>query len=172
MSIFIKPFQNNIREWVSYRLQEKIADEQEKIDKPRTREATKIRSAENIERYRRQLTDIGSVKTFRYGTGSDYSNGVLGHSDILKIGPEFIAVHALMQTVLARRFPVIFVDESQDTDPDFVEALCLVARTVPLGFCLGFFGDPVQKIYMQGAGPISLEEGWVMLEKPENFRCP
>lgn len=168
----IKPFQNNIREWVSYRLQEKIADEQEKIDKPRTREATKIRSAENIERYRRQLTDIGSVKTFRYGTGSDYSNGVLGHSDILKIGPEFIAVHALMQTVLARRFPVIFVDESQDTDPDFVEALCLVARTVPLGFCLGFFGDPVQKIYMQGAGPISPEEGWVMLEKPENFRCP
>lgn len=168
----IKPFQNNLREWVSNRLREKIAEEQEKIDKPKTKEATKIRAAENIERYERQLTEIGAVKSFRYGTGSDYSNGVLGHSDILKIGPEFIAGHALMQTVLTRRFPVIFVDESQDTDPAFVDALRQVAHSVPLGFCLGFFGDPVQKIYMQGAGLIPLEEGWEMLEKPENFRCP
>lgn len=168
----IKPFQNNLREWVSNRLQGKIAEEQEKIDNPRTREATKVRAAENIERYNRQLTEIDAVKSFRYGTGSDYANGVLGHSDILKIGPEFIAGHALMQTLLTRRFPVIFVDESQDTDPAFVDALREVARAVPLGFCLGFFGDPVQKIYMQGAGPIPPEEGWETLEKPENFRCP
>lgn len=168
----IKPFQNNLREWVRNRLHEKIAEEQEKIDNPRTREATKARAAENIERYNRQLTEINAVKSFRYGTGSDYANGVLGHSDILKIGPEFIAGHALMQTLLTRRFPVIFVDESQDTDPAFVDALREVARAVPLGFCLGFFGDPVQKIYMQGAGPIPPEEGWETLEKPENFRCP
>ena len=168
----IKPFQNNLRDWVRNRLQEKISEEQVKIDKPRTREATKVRAAENIERYRLQLSEIGSVKSFRYGTGSDYSNGVLGHSDILKIGPEFIAEHALMQTVLTWRFPIIFVDESQDTDPAFVDALRQVARSVPLGFCLGFFGDPVQKIYMQGTGPIPPEEGWETLEKPENFRCP
>lgn len=168
----IKPFQNNLREWVRNRLQEKIAEEQEKIGKPRTREATKARAAESIERYNRQLTEVSSVKSFRYGTGSDYLNGVLGHSDILKIGPEFIAGHALLQTLLTRRFPVIFVDESQDTDPSFVDALREVARAVPLGFCLGFFGDPVQKIYMQGAGPIPPEEGWETLEKPENFRCP
>lgn len=168
----IKPFQNNLREWVRNRLNEKIAEDQEKIDNQRTRDATKVRSRENIERYQRQITEIDSVKSFRYGTGSDYSNGVLGHSDILKIGPEFIAGHALMQSVLTRRFPVIFVDESQDTDPAFVNALRQVARAVPLGFCLGFFGDPVQKIYMQGAGPIPPEEGWETLEKPENFRCP
>ncbi|WP_287883059.1 UvrD-helicase domain-containing protein [Paracoccus sp. (in: a-proteobacteria)] len=168
----IKPFQNNLREWVRNRLSEKIAEEQEKIDKPKTREATRIRAREDIERYQRQITELGSVRGFRYGTGSDYSNGVLGHSDILKIGPQFIAGHALMQSILTRRFPVIFVDESQDTDPAFVDALRQVARAVPVGFCLGFFGDPVQKIYMQGAGPIPPEEGWETLEKPENFRCP
>lgn len=170
--VIIKPFQNNLRDWVRNRLQGKISEEQEKIEKPRTREATKVRAAENIERYRRQLTEIDSVKAFRYGTGSDYSNGVLGHSDILKIGPEFIAGYALMQTVLTQLFPIIFVDESQDTDPAFVDALRQVACAVPQGFCLGFFGDPVQKIYMQGAGPIPPEDGWITLEKPENFRCP
>lgn len=168
----IKPFQNNLRDWVRNRLQEKISEEQTKIEKPRTREETRIRAAENIERYRRQLTEIDSVQTFRYGTGSDYLNGVLGHSDILKIGPEFIAGHALMKTVLAQRFPIIFVDESQDTEPSFVNALRQVASAIPLGFCLGFFGDPVQKIYMQGAGRILPEDGWKTLEKPENFRCP
>ena len=168
----IKPFQNNLREWVKGRLREKIGEEQEKIDKPRTREATKARAAENIERYRDQLAEIDRVKNFVYGTGSDYTNGVLGHSDILKIGPAFIQDHALMRTVLTRRFPVIFVDESQDTEPEFVEALRHAAREKPQGFCLGFFGDPVQKIYMQGAGPIGTEAGWETLEKPENFRCP
>lgn len=135
----IKPFQNNLREWVLNRLNEKIAEDQEKIDNQRTREATKVRSRDNIERYQRQLTEIGSVKSFRYGTGSDYSNGVLGHSDILKIGPEFIAGHALMQSVLTRRFPVIFVDESQDTDPAFVDALRQVARGGSFGFLSRFF---------------------------------
>ncbi len=168
----IKPFQNNLRDWVKGRLREKIGEEQGKIDKPRTREATKARAAENIERYQGQLAEIDRVRGFRYGTGSDYTNGVLGHSDILRIGPALIQDHPLMRSVLTRRFPVIFVDESQDTDPTFVEALRTVAREVPQGFCLGFFGDPVQKIYMQGAGPIETEEGWETLEKPENFRCP
>ena len=40
-------------------------------------------------------------------------------------------------------FPVIFVDEGQDTDPAFVDALREVAQAVSLGFCLGFFGDPL-----------------------------
>ena len=168
----IKPFQNDLKAWVIGRLNEKIAEEQGKINNPRAREATKIRAAENIERYRHQLTEVVAVKSFRYGTGSDYSNGILGHSDILKIGPDFIVGSALMKSVLSQRFPVIFVDESQDTDPAFVAALQQVASAVPLGFCLGFFGDPVQKIYMQGAGPISPQEGWETLKKPENFRCP
>lgn len=168
----IKPFQRNLQEWVKGKLHEKIAEKQEKIDKPGTREATRARATLDIERYQSQLAEIDQVKTFRYGTGSDYINGVLGHSDILRIGPAFIQGHALMRSVLTRRFPVIFVDESQDTDPAFVEALRIVARETPQGFCLGFFGDPVQKIYMQGAGPIETEDGWATLEKPENFRCP
>jgi ATP-dependent DNA helicase UvrD/PcrA len=39
-------------------------------------------------------------------------------------------------------------------------------------FCLGFFGDPMQQIYMTGVGEILLDEGWKKITKPENFRCP
>jgi DNA helicase-2/ATP-dependent DNA helicase PcrA len=168
----IKPFQNNIKEWVCRRLNDKIAEAQEKLDNKRTRQTTKERAAEDIARYQRQLVQIDSVKYFIYGTGSDYPNGILGHSDVLKIGPTIIREQLLMRRVIARCYPVIFVDESQDTAPKFVEALRTVANETQNDFCVGFFGDPVQKIYMQGAGPIPIEEGWRLLEKPENFRCP
>lgn len=168
----IKPFQSDLHIWVRNRLDEKIAEAQEKIAKPRTQTATKERLKEDIERYKRQKEHLSLVKSFKYGTGSDYSNGTLGHSDILKIGPTFMTEHELMRNVIARRFPVIFVDESQDTDPSFVDALLQLARTVSEEFCLGFFGDPVQKIYLQGKGAILAEENWETIRKPENFRCP
>lgn len=168
----IKPFQSDLHVWVRQRLAEKIEEAQIKIDKQRTREATKIKAHADIARYQLQLKQIVSVKQFTYGTGSDYVNGILGHSDILKLGPSLINEHALMRTVVAQRFPVIFVDESQDTDPNFVSTLKVLAESASQEFCLGFFGDPMQKIYMTGVGNISLEENWRVIEKPENFRCP
>lgn len=168
----IRPFQQDIHAWVRRRLDAKMLEQQEKLDNPRTRQTTKDRAVRDIERYRQQQEDIESVEGYTYGTGSDYKDGVLGHSDILKIGPEFIQNHPLMRTVLVQRFPVILVDESQDTDPEFVEALRAIARAHTENFCLGFFGDPMQKIYMQGAGSIDPDDGWITLRKPENFRCP
>lgn len=168
----IKPFQSDLGEWVRSRILEKISKSQAKIDKPRTREATKVKERENIERYKLQLEEIKSVDHFTYSTGSDYNKGVLGHSDILMLGPSLITNHALMRTVVAQRFPVIFVDESQDTIPDFVNALKVLAANVSQEFCLGFFGDPLQKIYMSGIGDISSEDNWEVIRKPENFRCP
>jgi len=168
----IKPFQIDLHAWVRQRLAEKIGEAQIKIDKPRTREATREKERAKIERYQHQLEQVSIVKQFTYGTGSNYVNGVLGHSDILKLGPSLITEHELMRTVVAQRFPVIFVDESQDTAPDFVSALKALAGSASQEFCLGFFGYPVQKIYMTGVGDIRLEENWRIIKKPENFRCP
>jgi ATP-dependent DNA helicase UvrD/PcrA len=168
----IKPFQSDLHAWVRQRLAKKIDESQSKINKPRTREATKEKERANIERYKRQLVEIDTIRQFTYGTGSDYSNGVLGHSDILKLGPSLIAEHELMRRVVAQRFPVIFVDESQDTSPDFVSSLKTLAESAPREFCIGFFGDPMQKIYMTGVGDISVEDNWQVIKKPENFRCP
>jgi DNA helicase II / ATP-dependent DNA helicase PcrA len=115
---------------------------------------------------------LAGVLHLTYGTGSDYAKGILGHDDILKVGPALITSRPLLRTLIASRFPFIFVDESQDTNPSFVAALREITTTVSNGFCLGFFGDPMQKIYVGGAGPITLEQTWSEITKPENFRCP
>jgi DNA helicase II / ATP-dependent DNA helicase PcrA len=77
-----------------------------------------------------------------------------------------------MRRLVADRFPYLFVDESQDTDPAVVEAFRLIERDHEGRFCLGFFGDPMQKIYLTGVGPIEKGDEWLSITKPENFRCP
>jgi DNA helicase-2/ATP-dependent DNA helicase PcrA len=168
----IRPFQLDIRDWVLARIDEKIGEAQARLANPRTRPQTRAGLESDIERYRRQHDTVGGLTRFTYGTGSDFGEGILGHADVIAAVPELIEQSQLLRNIIASRFPFIFVDESQDTVPTFVAALRRIAETVQQEFCLGFFGDPMQKIYTTGAGPILLGEQWREVTKPENFRCP
>lgn len=170
----VRPFQSDIRAWAKRRLEEKLADLKDKELKfgPRTHAKTKIKNAEDQEKYREHLSVVDRVAHFNYGTGSDFSSGILGHDDILKLGADLINRHSLMRTLVAQRYPYVFVDESQDTSPAVIEAFKAIARQMEHRFCLGFFGDPMQKIYTTGAGEIEPEPQWATITKPENFRCP
>lgn len=169
----VHSFQEDIRAWVATRIEEKINEARERLDNPRTRANTRIKLNEDIARYNLQLGRLPHISRFTYGPGGDYAQGVLGHEDIMRLGPTLIEQFPLMQSVVAQRFPYIFVDESQDTDPDVVAALKRVAEAPDITFCIGFFGDPMQKIYLAGAGAIAQEVGWnEPITKPENFRCP
>lgn len=167
----ISPFQVDIRNWVADRIREKITEKREHYNKPRTQQKTKDRLALEIAGLEEEMACLERVPKFTYGMASSYADGILGHDDILKLAPACIEVHPLLRQLIASRFPYIFVDESQDTNPIVVEALRRIAVEQP-SICIGFFGDPMQKIYMTGAGPILLEHGWREITKPENFRCP
>lgn len=168
----VKSFTPDICEWVGGRIAEKIADANERLARPRTQAATRDRLETDLERYAKQLEAIKELDHFTYGMGSNYGEGVLGHDDVLRIGPDLIGDSELMRRLVADRYPYVFIDESQDTDPKVVEAFRLIAVQHHDRFCLGFFGDPMQKIYLTGVGEIVKEEGWADITKPQNFRCP
>ncbi len=170
----LKPFQADIANWVNHRLDQKISETEERIAKftNRTRETTRVQAAADIERYREQKLKLDAVDRFTYGVGSDYSQGVLGHDDVIRLSTELIRSQPLIARVIGQRFPFVFVDESQDTAPDVVDALKAISAALGSKFCLGFIGDPMQKIYTTGAGSIEPLPGWKTIEKPENFRCP
>ena len=168
----VRPFQVNLKAWVIVRIHEKIAEAQEHYDKPRTRPTTRERLVGDIARYRRQLEAVEHQTHFTYGAGSDFARGVLGHTDVIAAAVELVEQSQLLRDVIASRYPVLFVDESQDTRPDVVAAFRRIAETTPVEFCLGFFGDPMQKIYMDGTGAIEAPADWRQITKPENFRCP
>lgn len=173
MWLIAKPFQNDVRVWVAARLQEKIATltAAQAGYGPRVQQRTRDKTVRDLQRLNRQVGQIATVPSFRYGTGSDYTKGVLGHDDILKLVPYLIAERPLFRTLLARQFPFVFVDESQDTTSDVVTAFKTVESDAASPICLGFFGDPMQKIYATGIGNIEAEPDWVEIPKPENFRC-
>lgn len=173
MWLIAKPFQNDIRVWVSRRITEKIESIQERQESygPRVQQRTKDKDIRDLKRLRQQSERISTIKGFRYGTGSDYAKGILGHDDILKLVPHLITEYPLFRALLARQFPFIFVDESQDTTTEVVEALKAVEREPDVSLCLGFFGDPMQRIYATGIGLVEGEDAWAHISKPENFRC-
>jgi DNA helicase-2/ATP-dependent DNA helicase PcrA len=139
---------------------------------PRVQQRTRDKNRSDIARYEQQRVRISRVRSFTYGTGSDYMNGVLGHDDIIKMVPHFIVERPLMRTLLVQQYPFLLVDESQDTMENVVLALKAVDEELGDRFCLGFFGDPMQRIYLTGIGSISAGPGWANITKPENFRCP
>lgn len=169
-----RTFQSDIRAWVQNRIDDRIADLNAAANGfgPRVQQRTRDTNRRDVARLEASKEPASSVATFTYGTGSNYGRGILGHDDIIRIATDFLSSRPLFRTVLAQQFPYIFVDESQDTQNSVVEALLAVDEQAGAKFCLGFFGDPMQRIYAQGIGNISARAGWAEITKPENFRCP
>lgn len=170
----VRSFQSDIQAWVTNRIEEKLGELRiaEMNFGPRVQQRTRDKNRIDIDRYDQQRKRIGQVRSFTYGTGSDYVNGILGHDDIIKMVPQFILERPLMKRLLIQQYPFLFVDESQDTTENVVDALKAVDKEFGDQFCLGFFGDPMQRIYLTGIGEIPIGSGWTQITKPENFRCP
>ena len=167
----IKPFTREIRALLESDLNSKIDALSEHNNKPRTRQNTIEKNLAKIDRYQEGLAHIVDVKKFSYQANSNIPKGILGHAEVIKLAPQLILENKLLRTILSRKYPFFFVDESQDTVEPFVRALISV-RQENQDFCLGFFGDQMQNIYMTGIGEIPTDFGATAIEKPENFRSP
>jgi DNA helicase II / ATP-dependent DNA helicase PcrA len=167
-------FQQDIAAWVANRIDERIVELQDDAANfgPRVQQKTRGKNARDIVRYEQLRDAVTQVRSFTYGTGSDYAKGILGHDDIIKMTSHLMIHRPLFRTLVAQQFPFVFVDESQDTFPVVVQALMAIQQQEQARFCLGFFGDPMQRIYPTGIGTVPKPDGWRAIPKPENFRSP
>lgn len=168
-----KTFQADIKVWLKNDIRRRISELEDEFKNygPRVRQSTRDRNKADQERYARNLEALEGVKTFNYGVGSDYAKGILGHEDILQLADFLLQNRPLFRRVVALNYPFVFIDESQDTFSGVVKSFKEVEAQMRGKFCLGFFGDPMQSIFMRGAGDIPLEDHWRAITKPENFRC-
>ena len=117
------------------------------------------------------------------------AGGGIGNQEVIydlgyrKINDEEIALHhddvlAFMvmllnepkfQNLLSKRYPVLFIDEYQDTEAGFAETLNTCFLNTNTGPLIGFFGDHWQKIYGTGCGRIE-NPNLEMIGKEANFR--
>lgn len=168
-----KTFQADIKVWLQNEIRRRISKLQEEFKNygSRVRQTTRDTNTADQERYARSLAALNGVKTFNYGVGSDYAKGLLGHEDILQLTDFLLQNRPLFRRVVALNYPFVFIDESQDTFPGVIKSFKEVEAQMRGKFCLGFFGDPMQSIFMRGAGDIPRADHWRAITKPENFRC-
>lgn len=96
----------------------------------------------------------------------------LSHSEVIKMGSEFIFAEETMQEILVGKYPILLIDESQDTKKELVDALLIVYKKFKKRFVIGMFGDTMQRIYMDGKDNIAgcIPDKWEEPEKLINHR--
>ena len=90
------------------------------------------------------------------------------HDDVLLLTIALME-HAKFRRILTNRYPIILIDEYQDTDAGWIESIkqhFLGLDDAPL---FGFFGDHWQKIYGNGCGQIDHPD-LTVIGKEANFR--
>lgn len=168
----IKNYQPDIKAWVIESLKKDIVELNEKQAKGRSGAAA-VKRAEKIKRKTTCLAKIKTVKKFSYNPNVDnVGYDSLSHSDVVKMGSEFIAIEETMQEILVGKYPVLLIDESQDTKKELVDALLIVYEKYKKRFVIGMFGDTMQRIYMDGKDNLAgcIPDEWEKPEKVMNHR--
>ena len=93
---------------------------------------------------------------------------LIHHDDVLKLMVALLE-YPKFRRILTARFPVLFIDEYQDTDAEFASSLIRHFVDADEGPLIGLFGDSWQKIYRTGAGSIE-HDNLQPIGKEANFR--
>jgi len=171
----IKSHHNDIREWLSYNLEMEIRDLGERQKRGRAGTKTADDRAVQIESKQRRRDRLDTIKYFTYNpNGENIGKNSLNHAEVISITAYFLANKPLMQKILIRKYPILLIDESQDTQKDLVDAFFAVQNKYSSEFCFALFGDIMQRIYSDGK--IGLAEAvpyeWSKPAITINYRCP
>ncbi len=117
-----------------------------------------------------QFDGVGT-RTVEYSLGYPMVGAhqiLLHHDDVLSLTIQMMRLPRF-QLLVADRYPILLIDEYQDTDAALVEAIKEHFLDTGRGPLLGLFGDHWQKIYGDGCGKID-HPALERIDKHCNFR--
>jgi DNA helicase II / ATP-dependent DNA helicase PcrA len=170
----IRGYDNDIRKWLNTRLLEDIAELEEKQRKGRAGNAS-IERAQSIESKTRRRAMLGDIQRFIYSPTSDNrTRDALNHSEVIAMTSDFLIRKSGLRRQLVTRYPILLIDESQDTTKRLMDAFLIVQASFSKQFCLGLLGDTMQRIYADGKVGLAeaIPSTWARPRKVMNHRCP
>jgi DNA helicase-2/ATP-dependent DNA helicase PcrA len=171
----ISGYDNDIRKWVAGNLKEDIAELEQQQAKGRAGSKAAADRARSIDNKRRRLANIDNIKRFVYSPTSDNrTRDSLNHAEVIAMTSEFLTNKPGLRRLMTTRFPILLIDESQDTARPFMDAILNVQSGYSEDFCLGLFGDTMQRIYADGKERLAdaIPADWLRPHKIMNHRCP
>ena len=170
----IKSLTTDIKKWLVSDLNTSISELQEAQSKSRDlNNKTSVDRARKIESKQKRLINLEQISKFVYNpNGDNISKDSLNHTEVIYITAYFIQSKNLMQNIIVSKFPIILIDESQDTKKELVDALFALQQNNKKCFSLGLFGDTMQRIYSDGKEDLgnNLPSEWVKPAKKMNHR--
>jgi DNA helicase-2/ATP-dependent DNA helicase PcrA len=168
-------YHGDIRKWVAARMLQDITELEEAQAKGRATSKAAIDRARSIESKRRRYAGLDAIQRFIYSpTGDNRTRDALNHAEVIAMTAEFLTTKPGLRRLLVTRFPILLIDESQDTSRRLMDALLDVQAAHSDRFILGLFGDTMQRIYADGKTGLAeaIPADWAKPRKEMNHRCP
>jgi len=152
-------------------IDEKIIKINDKLESARsTATQTYQQNLEKKEKLELAKSELQSTnKTTKYKNYFSYKNNIVSHDEVIELSRRLFSSYLVIRKLIIDTYPIIFVDEYQDTFPSVIKILLDDLSSDNL--LLGFYGDKMQKIYDTGIGEISSDYNLRAITKLENYRC-
>lgn len=171
----IKYYQADIKHLYCQYIQEDIQKLYEKQEKAKSKTTKTYQSnAEKIEHLKEKLGKAKTIEKFVYNpNGSNAEYNALNHAEVIKISAQMIMDNIMLQRIIAQRYPILLIDESQDTKKELVDAFFKIQENFSDIFTLGLLGDQKQRIYTDGKENMVniIPSEWERPVKRMNYRC-
>lgn len=171
----IRYHREDIKEYLIESLKMKIRETDEKEASGKKGSKASRDRLKDLEKYNKRILNMDDIKEFIYNPqGINMESNALSHSDVLDIGGYFLKEKELFQKMFIQKYPILLIDESQDTHKQIMNALLMVEESNNDSFSIGLFGDMMQRIYFNGdkdfRNIIKDKPGWRVVRKQMNHR--
>lgn len=172
----ISPFTNEIKSILEIKLKNIISEEEIGLQKARDQyNKSSLDRKGKIDRAGKRLLALEATKSFTYNpNSSNVEKTSLEHSEVIEIFSKFLLEKESFRKILINKYPIIFLDEAQDTYEKVIDALIRTQLEFNNHFVVGLFGDNMQRIFQNNSKKIDfyLPETWARPKKFDNWRCP
>ncbi|ELW83798.1 MULTISPECIES: UvrD-helicase domain-containing protein [Acinetobacter] len=172
----ISPFTKEIKQIIRENLQDTISDEEEALSKSKNlQNKTSLGRQERIAKSLKRLSTLDSTKRFSYNpNSSNVEESSLEHSEVIDIFSRLLIEKKSFKRILVNKYPILFLDEAQDTYEKVIDALVQTQVEFHNQFVMGLFGDNMQRIFTNNKKDLDTfaPEDWRRPQKVENWRCP
>ena len=171
----IKYYQADIKRLYCFYIEEDLKALEKKVEETENKTTkTYLSNVEKFEYQKERLAKAQIIEKFVYNpNGSNPEYNALKHAEVIKISAQMILENKMLQRIIAQRYPILLIDESQDTKKELIDTFFEIQRNFADIFTLGLLGDQKQRIYADGKENIedSIPVGWEKPVKRMNYRC-
>jgi len=167
----ISQFKTELKEKLIEIIDEKISKLNGKLESARS--TTSQSYQRNLEKKEKLESDkaelVATNKIMKYKNYVSYKNNIISHDEVIELAQKLFSSYSVIKKIVVDTYPIIFVDEYQDTFPSVIQILLDYLNSEKV--LLGFYGDKMQKIYDKGIGEIPSSYNLTSITKHENYRC-